>query len=197
MKHGKTTVEPLRVAVNGRNMPITEALRTYVVGKMSKLDRYLDRLSEIEVILSQENAKESSRRNVAEASTWVNGHEIRATIAEADMYAAVDGLVDKLHLQMTKLKERTRNHKGGAPRTDLDVDELVLPVDTDDVIDEGPRIVPVRQYSMKPVFPEEAIEELEERGHAFYVFLSAETEAVNVLYKRADGSYGLVEPAFD
>lgn len=189
----------VRVAVTGRNMPVTDALRKYVVAKMEKLDRYLDRLSQIEVTLSMGHTREASRRNVAEATAMVKGTVLRGEVADADMYAAVDGLFHKMHHQLTRFKERTRDHKGHGPPDD-DVSPSAT-LESDDemehVAEADGGIVRVKQFSMKPMFSDEAIGELEGLGHAFYVFLNGETERVSVVYRRQDGAYGLIEPAFD
>ena len=182
-------------------MPVTEPLREYAVTKMGRLNRYLDQVSSVEIILSTEHTRESTARNLAQAVATVKGRTIRAECSHADMYAAIDGLVDKLHMQLTRLKERTRGHTrcgridepGAADEADQD-QEPGTP--EEDGVEAPNRIVEVRQLSLKPMFPDEAIEEMNESGQTFYVFLSAQTEKVSVLYRRADGQYGLVEPAF-
>jgi putative sigma-54 modulation protein len=198
----KPPAEALHVSVTGRNMPVTPALDEYAVAKMSRLTRYLDRLSRVEVVLSSEHARESSRRNLAEATATVRGRVVRAESSEADMYAAIDGVVDKLHLQLTKFKERSRSHKGRGPGESLDIDVVGGPDETitslsEDSSDSDARIVEVKQYTMKPMFADEAIDAMEEMGHTFFVFLDARTEQVSVVYRRRDGAYGLIEPAFD
>jgi len=201
--HKRTPVEPLQVNVAGRNMPVTDPLKQYVVNKMSRLTRYLDRLSRIDVVLSTEHAREASGRNVAEATATVKGRIMRAESADADMYAAIDGAVDKLHQQLTRVKERTRAHKGRGPgdaeeqEPAEEADATMPPVPGAEPIAEGTRIVSVKQFALKPMFSDEAVDALEDLGHAFFVFLNAETEHVSVVYRRHDGAYGLIEPAFD
>src|SRR5579872_5015621 len=197
----KSTSEPVQIDVSGHNMPVTEPLRTYVLGKMDRLTRYLDRLPRIVVILSAENSREAAGRNVAEATATVKGRTIRAESSDADMYAAIDGLVDKLHLQLTRTKERTRDHKRHGRNLE-DAGEVIAiePDDTEagegEGVGEDDLIVDVKQYTMKPMFSDEAIDEMNELGHAFFVFLNARTEKVSVVYRRHDGLYRLIEPAF-
>jgi putative sigma-54 modulation protein len=195
--------EPLHVSVTGRNMPVTDPLEKYVVTKIGRLTRYLDRLARVEVVLANEHTREANGRNVAEATATVKGRTIRAEAADADMYAAIDGVVDKLHLQLTRVKERTRAHKGRGPG-DAELPEPAdllgsSPTEPDDEELASPEggIVEVKQFALKPMFPDEAIDALEDTGHAFFVFLSAETEKVSVVYRRRDGAYGLIEPAFE
>jgi putative sigma-54 modulation protein len=182
-------------------MPVSEPLREYAVTKMARLNRYLDRVSSVEIILSAEHTRESTARNLAQAVATVKGRTIRAECSHADMYAAIDGLVDKLHMQLTRFKERTRGHtrrgRIDEPDTsDASAEDREPNVDPEEGDVAANRIVEVRQLSLKPMFPDEAIEEMNESGQTFYVFLSAQTEKVSVLYRRADGQYGLVESAF-
>ncbi|HEV3310065.1 MAG TPA: ribosome-associated translation inhibitor RaiA [Chloroflexota bacterium] len=198
--------EPMQITVSGRNMPVTPPLEAYVTGKMNRLTRYLDRLSRIEVVLAVEHTREASGRNLAEATAILKGRTIRAEAAKGDMYAAVDAVVDKLHQQLTRTKERTRHHKGRGPGDSEPAgtaDDLV-PIDTGNADADGDdseagdtRIVEVKQLSLKPMFADEAIDALEQLGHAFFVFLNARTEQVSVVYRRHDQSYGLIEPGFE
>lgn len=199
---GQGAREQLQISVTGRHMPVTEPLERYAVAKLGHLERYLGRLTEIKVVLSSEKSRRATLRNVAEARAVVRGRVIRAQVADADMYAAIDALVDKLHLQLTRLKERTRTHKHGADAAAEKPEPLQEgegvgeeAVDDEEAGREG--IVRIKQFAMKPMFSDEAIDAMEELGHAFYVFLNAETEQVNVLYRRRDGAFGLIEPALE
>src|SRR5579862_4297855 len=98
------TADNVQITVTGRNMSVDEPMRQYVVKKMDKLVRYLDRLSRVEVILATRNTRESSRRSMAEAVATARGRTVRAESVDADMRAAVDGLVDKLQQQLTRAK---------------------------------------------------------------------------------------------
>jgi putative sigma-54 modulation protein len=199
-KHRRT--EPLKVTVTGRNMAVTDALDEYASEKVGHLERYLDRLAGIAVVLGTENARRPSERYTAEATAIIKGRTVRAQVADANMYAAIDAVTDKMHQQLTRLKERTRDHKrGDSPEiVGTDVESgIVLPLDVDEDGDDEqePRIVRTKQFLLKPMFSDEAIEELEALDHEFFVFLNAENEQVSVIYKRRDGNFGLIEPAFD
>jgi putative sigma-54 modulation protein len=195
---------PIQITIVGRNMPATEPLRLHVVKKMDKLTRYVDRLSMVDVVLTATNNKESSSRHSAEATATAGGLTVRAVCTDTDVYTAIDGLVDKLHMQLTRTKERVRDnkHRGhgvglGGLATGHDDGGADLSEPQDDAA--GPSadsVVEVKQYTMKPIFSEEAIDEMNELGHAFFVFLNAKTEKVSVVYRRRDGQYGLIEPAF-
>lgn len=196
----------LVVNVKGRNMAVTDAIHDHAVEKMRNLSRYLDRLSTIDVLLSVEHSRNRSTRHMAEATARVRGKLLRAQVVDADMYAAIDGLVHKLHLQLTRHKERTQAHRGAGVSASMDALTGAQPRDATEEYAElaeveepalAGRIVRSKHFTLKPMFADEAVDELEELGHAFFVFLNAETEQVNVLYKRKDGAYGLIEPAFE
>ena len=198
----RSAPEPLQITVSGRNMPVSDQLKEFAVAKMARLSRYLDRLSRVDVVLTAEPTRAANDRNVAEATASVKGRTIRAEAAADDIKSAIDALVDKLHLQLTRTKERTRAHKGRGPGdAELPVGEMGEGYEDEDEDEAAEtiedRIVEVKQFSPKPMFPDEAIDALEELGHAFFVFLSAQTEQVSVVYRLRDGSYGLIEPAFN
>lgn len=208
-KHRRT--EPLKVTVTGRNMAVTDALHDYATEKIGHLERYLDRLAGITIVLGTEDTRRADQRYSAEATATVKGRTVRAQVADANMYAAIDAVTDKMHLQLTRLKERTRDHKRGAvpemAGTELQ-SGIASPVNNvqDDEYDgdeneydndEEPRIVRTKQFLLKPMFSDEAIEELQSLDHEFFVFLNAENEQVSVVYRRRDGNFGLIEPAFD
>ena len=194
--------DPVEITVAGRNIPVTEPLETYATGKVQRLTRYLDGLSKVQVILAESNSREAASRHAAEATAVIKGHTIRAESSDADMYAAIDGMIDKLHLQLTRTKERTRDHKHKSQVIDegLEGSFALGPDEADEGTDESSAtddlIVTVKQYTMKPMFSDEAIDEMNELGHSFFVFLNAQTEKVSVVYQRKDGLYGLIEPAF-
>lgn len=191
MKHARshTPAGQVVVRVKGKNLTVTPALRDHVVQKMRRLDKYFDRLSDIEVELSSEQTRQAEHHHHVEATTRVLGRVIRVTTMSADTYAAIDDAVDKLYRQLNRHKERIKAHHGS--RAELDI-----PLETEQEEDEGPEpIVHSEPLRMKPMFEEEALAELAAQNAPFYVFLNARTEQVNVLYGRDDGSFALVEPA--
>ncbi|HZT95833.1 MAG TPA: ribosome-associated translation inhibitor RaiA [Chloroflexota bacterium] len=192
--------QPAHIQITARNVVVTDALRRLVESKFGHLERYLDRLSEVNVVLSHEEAKRATERYSVECSTMIRGKPLRADSSDATLNAAIDDVADKMQQQLVRLKERSRDHK----RTGVGA---LTPASTDAAADadeqagedqgEGPRIVRFKQFVLKPSFPDEAIDDLEDSGHNFFVFLNAETEQINVLYRRLDGDYGLIEPALD
>lgn len=195
MKRAHAPTGEVRVQVKGKNITITPALHDQVVEKVRKLDRYLDRLQAVEVELATDNTREAARHNRVEATTHVGGRTIRVATANADMYAAIDEAVDKLHRQLNRQKERMKSHHAArAP------EESELPAENDGTVEGGAAVEPpdreirIERLDVKPQFEDEAIDDLEASGDAFHVFLNARSEQINVVYRDDSGGYVLVKP---
>jgi len=185
----------MRIIVKGRHMDVTPALHEYAEEKVGKVARILDhQIKEAEVELYVEKNPSIEDSQVAELTMFTKGPVIRAKEAAPDMYAAIDLASDKLERQVRKYKGKlldrhSGKHGNGREARERMVVPAPIPVDVDE-----PEIVKTKQVSIKPMTAEEAILQLELLGHDFFVFTSAETEEVNVLYRRNDGDYGLIEP---
>jgi putative sigma-54 modulation protein len=178
----------VRLQVKGKNLDVTPSLKGYAQQKLGKLEKHLNDSARLELELAVERNPSISNNQVAEATIWTKGPIIRAREASTDMKASIDLLVDKLERQAQRLRQKrrrsaSRNH-GAAP-------EDVRPVVPDE---DEPVIVKTKQFAVKPMSPEEAVLQLELIGHDFFVFLNAETFEVNVVYRRRDSNYGLIEP---
>jgi putative sigma-54 modulation protein len=199
MKRSHQPPGQVEVQVKGSHLVVTQALNDQVVQKMSKLDRYFDRLQTVEVELCWEKTREANQQSRVEAITHVKGRTLRAVATHSDMYAAIDEVVDKLHRSLNRQKERTKAH--GTNKfvdilpVDVETAESELPdrVQLEPDTDGEPEIIRER-LEVKPQFEEEAIAEMDANGLAFYVFMNARNESVNVVYRHADGTYGLIEP---
>jgi putative sigma-54 modulation protein len=174
------------VSVFTRNMEMTPRLREYVERKVSKLDRYLPSVDEARMELKVEETRSANHRQVAQLTVRVRGTILRAEERTGDMFASIDTVLDKMYRQIARYKGK-RQDRWHAAAEELPIEEPV----------ESPigEIVRVKSFDLRPMPPEEAIEQMELLGHRFYVFLNAEENAVNVLYKRDDGNYGLLQPA--
>jgi ribosome hibernation promoting factor len=179
----------MRLQVKGKNVEISDSIRRYAEEKMQKLDRQLHELTQVELELSVEKNPSIAANQVAEATVWTKGPTLRVTEATADMKASIDQLTEKLlrQIQHYRGKRRDRQVRGnGTP-----------PGGSMSIPDEErePSIVKTKQFSVKPMSAEEAALQLELVGHDFFVFRSDETGEVNVIYRRRDGGYGLIEPS--
>ena len=179
----------MRLQVKGKNVEVTDSLYRYAEEKLGKLDRHLNDATRLELELAVERNPSIADRQVAEATVWTKGPILRARESSDDMRASIDLLFEKLERQVKRYREK-RQRKQSARNTHP-LGEEVRPV----VADEGdPVIVKTKQFAVKPMTAEEAVLQLELIGHDFFVFRNVESEDVNVVYRRRDGNYGLIEP---
>jgi len=178
-------VEIMRIIVSGKNIEITNALRDYATKRISKVSKYFENDIEAQVTMSVEKD-----RHIVEVTIPINGIILRGEEETGDMYSSIDMVVEKLEKQIHKYKTRI-NRK--LRRTALANAEMEFASKNDD---EEPKVVKTKRFAMKPMAVEEAILQMNLLGHDFFVFSNAETEEVNVVYKRRNGNYGLIEPEF-
>ena len=181
----------MRLHVKGRNVEISDSIRAYAEQKLRKLERQLHDLTLVELELSAERNPSIAASQVAEATVYTKGPVLRAREASGDMKASIDELTEKLLRQVKHYRERRSRHGiGKAARNDG------IPAGgTVEIEDEaGAQIVKTKQFAVKPMSPEEAVLQLELIGHDFFVFQNADSSDVNVVYRRKDGDYGLIEP---
>ena len=176
----------MRLQVKGRNLEISEQIRTYAEEKLRKLDRLVSDPTRVELELAVEKNPSIADNHVAEATVWTKGPVLRARETSADMKASIDQLVAKLERQVKRYREKRRV----APRRHTPPDRGAFEAPEDDTA-----IVKTKQFSVNPMSAEEAVLQLELVGHDFFVFRNAETEIINVVYRRRDGDYGLIEPS--
>jgi putative sigma-54 modulation protein len=179
----------MQLQVKGRNLEVSDAIRSYAEEKLAKLERRLTD-PRVELELAVERNPSIAENHVAEATIWTGGPVLRARESSPDIRASIDQLVEKLERQVTRYRKQARSRRRRAARANGPAVETV-PV----VADEAePMIVKTKQFAVKPMSPEEAVLQLELIGHDFFVFRNAESDQVNVVYRRRDGNYGLIEP---
>ena len=179
----------MRLQVKGKNVEITDALHEYAEEKLSKLDRHLNDATRLELELAVERNPSISDSQVAEATVWTKGPILRARESSDDMRASIDLLVEKLERQVKRYREKRQRKQiargAHAPAEGVQPTALEQP---------EPVIVKTKQFAVKPMTPEEAVLQLELIGHDFFVFRNVESNDVNVVYRRRDRNYGLIEP---
>ncbi|TVY09343.1 ribosome hibernation-promoting factor, HPF/YfiA family [Paenibacillus cremeus] len=181
----------MKFNIRGENIEVTEALRDHVEKKLSRLERYFEAppTSEVSVTLSVVKGLQT-----IEVTIPLTGFMLRAEEKHADLYASVDLVVDKLERQIRKAKTKANRkiRQEGGIKDLFRVDQGVTYVleDEDDF-----ELVRTKQFTLKPMDIEEAILQMNMVGHSFFVFANSDTSEVNVVYKRNDGKYGLIEPA--
>ncbi|NPV42761.1 MAG: ribosome-associated translation inhibitor RaiA [Firmicutes bacterium] len=174
----------MRIIASGKNMEITQALKDYVEKRIGKVEKYFDNDIEAQVTMSVEKD-----RHIVEVTIPLNGMILRAEEETGDMYTSIDLVIEKLERQIHKYKTRI-NRK--LRKTAF----LNTGIENSGKEEDEPKIVKTKRFAVKPMPVEEAILQMNLLGHDFFVFSNAETEEVNVLYRRKDGNYGLIEPEF-
>ena len=175
----------MRYTITGRNIDVTPGLREAVIEKIGKLERYFNQDTEAIITLSV-----TKDRQKIEVTIPVKGHIIRAEEQSTDMYVSIDLVEEIIERQLKKYKTKLIDKK----QSHIDFSEFYVQEETE--ADDEIKIEKVKKFAMKPMDPEEACVQMELLGHSFYVFLIAETEEVNVVYKRKGQTYGLIEPEF-
>ncbi len=178
----------MQLIITGKNMEVSDWLETYVRKKIGKLDRYLSEPAEAQIELSEESTKDAQHRQIVQVTIFKNGTIMRGEERSADMPAAIDSVVDKLERQIKRYKEKTASKKRRLQAEVLEAESTPLPEE-----EEG-SIVRVKHFRVQPITEEQAIDQLELLGHSFFIFQNAANNQLNVIYKREDGNYGLLEP---
>ena len=175
----------MRYIISGRNIDVTEGLKSAIYEKLGKLERYFTPEPEVHVTFSVEK-----ERQKIEVTIPMKGNIVRAEQVSSDMYASIDMIEEVIERQLRKYKNKLVDQKQSAQS----LSQVFLEEEEHD--DEEIVISKVKHFAMKPMDAEEACVQMELLGHSFYVFRSAETDEVNVVYKRGNGTYGLIEPEF-
>jgi putative sigma-54 modulation protein len=173
--------------VKGKNLDVSDSIRSYAELKLGKLERQLAEQTRRAREPHVERNPSISANQVAEATIFTKGPVLRAREASVDMKASIDQLTEKLLRQIEHYRDRRQRR--GARTTDGQPGGVP-------VMNDGaePQIVRTKQFAVKPMSAEEAVLQLELVGHDFFVFQNAESSDVNVVYRRRDGGYGLIEP---
>ena len=175
----------MRLQVKGKNLEVSDSIRAYAERKLAKLDPQLHELTQVELELAVEKNPSIAANQVAEATIYTKGPVLRARESSSDMKASIDLLTEKLLRQVKHYRDK-RSRRNGRPQT--------APEEGIDVTNLDPQIVKTKQFVMEPMLAEEAVLQLELVGHDFFVFQNADTNSVNVVYRRQNGGYGLIEP---
>lgn len=176
----------MRFIISGKNMEVTNPLRDTVESKLSRLEKFFTEDTEVHVTLSVER-----NRQKIEVTVPMKGQVIRAEQDSSDMYVSIDLVVDIIERQLRRYKTKLINQKLSGTEFKKEFFEI-----EDDTPDETIRITKSKKFAIKPMDVEEACVQMELVGHTFFVFRNAETFEVNVVYKRKDGTFGLIEPEF-
>ena len=175
----------MNLVISGKNLDITEGLRSAVEEKIGKLERYFTDSTEVHVTLSTEK-----NRQKIEITIPMKGSIIRAEEVRSDMYVSIDLVEEVIERQLRKYKNKLIDKEQNAVHLNQEF------IDEDAYEEEEIQIIRSKKFAMKPMDPEEACVQMELLGHNFFVFRNSETEEVNVVYKRKGNTYGLIEPEY-
>ena len=175
----------MNLVISGKNLDITEGLRSAIEEKIGKLERYFTDTTEVHVTLSTEK-----NRQKIEITIQMKGSIIRAEEVSSDMYVSIDLVEEVIERQLRKYKNKLIDKEQNAAHLSQSF------IEADDFEDEDIQIIRSKKFAMKPMDPEEACVQMELIGHNFFVFRNSETDEVNVVYKRKGNTYGLIEPEF-
>jgi len=183
----------IKVDVYARNMELTERINTYVMKKVPKLDRFLNGVEEARVDLAfVKSARSAGDRQVAQITVRGKGFILRTEERADDIFTAIDRAVEKLQRQIERYKGKHYHGRGDGKSAS---EVAVADVEPEEGAEPAPVIVRRKQFTLTPMNELEAIEQMLLLGHEnFFVFYNADTNAINVLYHRLDGTYGLIEP---
>lgn len=173
----------MKIIIVGRNIEVTPGLKTAVEDKIGKLDKYFKPETEVHVTLSVEK-----ERQKIEVTIPVKGSIIRSEQVSTDMYVSIDLVEEVIERQLKKYKNKIIDKHQSAS------DFTPTFIESEEVEDEEIKIVRTKRFDPKPMYPEDACIQMELLGHSFFVFMNAETDQVNVVYKRKGGTYGIIEP---
>ena len=176
----------MKFIISGKNIEVTQGLRSAVEDKLGKLEKYFTSDTEIIVTLSVEK-----ERQKIEVTIPVKGNIIRSEQVSSDMYVSIDLVEEIIERQIRRYRKKLIDKKQAA----ISFSQAFIE-EEDEVQDDEIQIVKTKKFAIKPTIPEEACLQMEMLGHNFYVFLNADTDQVNVVYKRKNGTYGLIEPEF-
>lgn len=185
----------MKTTVKARNFDLTDQLREQIDRKLRRLDRIAHPESEANVELISKASHSNDAAHVAEVTLILNGNVVRSASSGANPIAALDQVLDKLERQVVREKERPRSvrDRSNPEVTDFLAREALGTVMKEEA-PEAPSVVVTKRFDMQPMFIEDAIAQMQELGHGFFIFLNAETDGVAVVYRRKDGDYGLIEP---
>lgn len=190
----KKELNSMKFIISGKNIEITPGLRDAVEQKLGKLERYFTPETEVIVTLSVEK-----ERQKIEVTIPMKGNIIRSEQTSNNMYVSIDLVEEVIERQLRKYKNKLVAKSQGHPTASGSGNSFkkeFFESDDESVEDDEIRIVRTKRFGVKPMFPEDACVQMELLGHSFFVFCNAETDEVNVVYKRKDGSFGLIEPSF-
>lgn len=184
----------MEIVIKGKNLEVPENAKDYIAKRVQKFNRHLQDITLTEVELSEEKTQSKDNRFIVEITLNVQGSFLRGVQRSSDVFSAVDIAADLVDRQIRRYKDRIQGKKRRIPGIK---GEMAAEIDEAAAVEEEEpdgKVIRVKRFEMKPMSPEEAVEQMDMVGHDFFVFFNDATEQVNVVYRRRQGDYGLIEP---
>lgn len=178
----------MQIATTFRHLEPSDALKSYAEEKLERIKKYIDEPVAAQVFMTVEKI-----RHCAEVTLTAKGITIKASEETNDMYAAIDAVVDKIERQLRRYKERIKDHKPAPDTLERQVRKSIVEAES---IEQRlpPVVIRTKTFSIKPMSVEEAVMQMDLLHKDFLVFTDSTTDTINVIYRRKDGNYGLIEP---
>ncbi len=184
----------MNLIINGRNVEITEWIEEYVEKKAGKLERFVSSLDEVRAELTQSDTRSANDRYTFQMTIWANKQILRAEESTSDIFASIDAAIEKIARQIERVEGRRKKRRRAstAMNSEMVMEATALLAELEE--EEGGQIVRRKQFVLQPLDEEEAQEQMELLGHDFFIFYNPDAKAVNLIYRRKDGNYGLLQP---
>ncbi len=180
----------MRAIVKGKNVEVPERVRTYAERKLARIERLLDDRSDAIVEIWSEQHRNADDSHIVEVTLVIDGQTLRGRAAGSTYQAGIDTVIDKIERRAIDHKERPRLR--ARPNQEKQILSRIADGTSEPTRER--RIVKTKRFGIVPMFEEDAVAQMEELGHSFFVFVNAENERLNILYQRRDGNYGIIEP---
>ncbi len=185
----------MNVMVHGRNVDVSDWMKGYITKKVDKLERYLKQITDVRAELSHNSTRAAEDRYTAQITIWAGGQLLRAEESTSDIVASIDMALDKIANQIRRFKGKKYDHHRRAAQA-ANREAVGAPV-AEEVVEEDEEVGHIlrhKQFVVEPMNEEEAVEQMELLGHSFFLFFNPADAGVNLVYKRKDGNYGVLQP---
>jgi putative sigma-54 modulation protein len=182
------------IQITGKNLDISPSVRSYITKKLGKMNRYLPNILAFEVVVSEQQTRSPDQRFIVQVTIDNKGTLLRGEERGQDIHTATDKVAEIMDRQIEHYKKRLPYSKGReTPSIRTNTAEAIAGVNAEST-ETGPRVVKTKKFEVKPMSLDEAVDQMELLGHDFFLFYNPDSNNMNLLYKRKDGNYGLIEP---
>lgn len=184
----------MEMQITGKNLDLSTSSRNYIKRKLQKVNRHLTKIEAFEVVASEEKTRAPEQRYIMQVTVQNRGTILRGEERGPDLQTAIDKVAEVMNRQVEHYKGKLPySHRRGTPSIRTSTTEVTAAA-VEEPVEESPRIVKTKSFVVKPMAVEEAVDQMILLGHDFFLFINPEKNKMNLLYKRKDGDYGLIEP---